>query len=122
MVLKHWLLVFAGGGFGSLFRYGLAVWMAAYQDRFPWATLLANILSCIILGVLLGLAAKNLISPNFRLIFMTGLCGGFSTFSTFAGETVQLAQQGRWESALLNIALHLAFCLFCLYLGMKLVD
>lgn len=121
MVLKHWLLVFVGGGIGSLFRYGLAVWMAAYQDRFPWGTFFANVVSCVLLGALIGLSTKNEVSADLRLSLMTGLCGGFSTFSTFAGETLQLAQQGRWEGALLNIGLNLAICLFCIYLGMKLV-
>lgn len=119
MVLKQWLLVFLGGGSGSLFRYGIAIWMATYKPAFPWATLLANALSCFILGLMLPLVTRNALPTSYRLALMTGFCGGFSTFSTFTAESWQLFQQGRWEYAMGNVAVNLTVCVFCLYLGIK---
>lgn len=119
MGIKDWLLVFLGGGVGSWFRYGISLWLATYKPAFPWATLLANALSCFVLGLLLPLTLRNTLPGSYRLAIMTGFCGGFSTFSTFTSESWQLMQQGRWEYAAANIGLNLAVCLFCLYLGIK---
>jgi CrcB protein len=113
-------LVFLGGGLGSLCRYGIARLLATQAFAFPYATLIANILSCIILGYFTALAFKGTISMNYRLLVMTGFCGGFSTFSTFTGETFLLMQEGNHLAALLNIGLSLMICLACFYLGMVL--
>ena len=111
-------LVFLGGGLGSLCRYGIARMLSSQAFQFPLATLLANIISCIVLGFCTGLLLRDGISMSARLLIMTGFCGGFSTFSTFTGETFLLMQEGQHLLALLNIAGSILICLVCFYLGM----
>ena len=81
--MLNYLLVFLGGGLGSMCRYGIAHGLSNYKTTFPFATLIANIISCLILGYLVGLSLKNQTSDYQRFLWMTGFCGGFSTFSTF---------------------------------------
>lgn len=117
--------VFLGGGLGSCVRYGLTQFSqwAGVSQTFPWATLLANTLSCLVLGALYALFARDvaLNQAHNKLLFMTGFCGGFSTFSTFTLETFQLLTDGQIERALTNIFLNLGTCMLCLLLGMRLV-
>lgn len=117
----NYLLVFIGGGLGSICRYGVAVLIKDYNVTFPFATLLANIISCIILGALVGLSLKGSLHDYYKLLFMTGFCGGFSTFSTFSFETLHLFQSGAYVHALSNIFISLVVCIICIYLGLKLV-
>lgn len=116
----QYLMVFIGGGLGSLCRFGIAKWMAPYQSIFPYATLVANILSCIILGYLVQLNLNNGVSQNMKWLLMVGFCGGFSTFSTFSSETFQLFQNGHIGYAFLNIGGSVMICLGAIYLGMML--
>jgi CrcB protein len=113
----QFILVFIGGGLGSLSRFGIAKMVAPYEPTFPYATLLANILSCILLGFLIQLSFRNQISDTYKWLIMTGFCGGFSTFSTFSGESFQLFQNGQTLLALLNIFGSIAICLFAIWLG-----
>ena len=116
-----YLLVFAGGGLGSICRYGIARYLENHDLTFPLATFIANAISCIILGVLIGMNLKETMHAHYRFLLMTGFCGGFSTFSTFSGETLLLIQSGSFFHAFSNIGLSLLVCLFCIYLGLKLV-
>ena len=117
----NYLLVFLGGGLGSIFRYGIAVAIKDYNVSFPFATMLANIISCIILGALVGLSLKGNLHDNYKLLLMTGFCGGFSTFSTFSHETFYLLQSGAYIHGFANIFFSLVVCLISIYLGLKLV-
>ncbi len=119
--MMPFLYVFIGGGLGSVARYSIARWMSTHEFVFPWATLLANVLACIILGVLTAYASKYYLPDNYRLLFMVGFCGGFSTFSTFSSETFKLLSSGQTAYAFANISLSLLLCLFSIYLGMRLV-
>lgn len=114
-----YLLVFVGGGLGSICRYGIAQLLSAYQLTFPLATLLANILSCFILGLMMGLSMKNAVGPEARVMIMAGFCGGFSTFSTFSSETFQLLQSGNYTYAFTNVLGSLLICLLFIFLGIK---
>lgn len=116
----NFILVFLGGGLGSLVRYGLNLALADWHQKFPVATLLANALACFVLGFIFGLGAQ--LTGNKRLLWATGFCGGFSTFSTFTGETLQLFEAGSLAGAVLNVVLNLFICLFFLIMGMKLAS
>ena len=115
----NYLLVFLGGGFGSVCRYGIAQWLAPYKLHFPWSTIIANILACLVLGALVGMAVKNKVGEPLGFFLMVGFCGGFSTFSTFTNETFQLLATGDWEKALANVAVSLVVCLLSLFVGIK---
>ena len=112
--------VFIGGGVGSIFRYGISRLLVTADFNFPLATLLANAISCIVLGFLMSMGFESRLSPEYRLLFLTGFCGGFSTFSTFSGETLTLYSDGNTAYALLNIGLNVIICLICIYIGMRL--
>ncbi len=115
----NYLLVFIGGGIGSIFRYGIA--QSLFHLNFPpIATFIANALSCILLGFLAGLSLKASLDQHYKLLLMTGVCGRFSTFSTFTNETFTLFQSGNITYALVNIIGSVLLCLGCIYLGMKL--
>lgn len=116
----QYLMVFIGGGLGSLGRFGIAKGMAPYQSIFPYATLMANILSCIVLGCLMQLSLNGQVNQNFKWLLMVGFCGGFSTFSTFSSETFLLFQNGQVGYALLNIGGSVMVCLGAIYIGILL--
>lgn len=115
----HLLLVFLGGGLGSLCRWSISLAVQPYQIRFPWATLAANALACLVLGALVGLQTGGNLSAEKRLLLVTGFCGGFSTFSTFTAETLQAFQNGYYLSAAANVLGSLIICFVCLLLGIK---
>ena len=114
-----YLWVFIGGGLGSICRYGIARLVFNYHTIFPFATVIANALACIILGILMGIDRHEMIPQTYKWLLITGFCGGFSTFSTFTGETYSLFQTGNLGMAFANIAGSLLLCLFCLFLGLK---
>lgn len=100
-------LVSAGGAIGSAARYALATRTTQWAQlilpttRFPWGTWLVNLLGCCIIGVMAGLALRHAwLSANLRLLLFTGLMGGFTTFSAFGLETVELAMRQHWRVAI----------------------
>ncbi|MBP3227781.1 MAG: fluoride efflux transporter CrcB [Bacteroidaceae bacterium] len=100
-MLKDILLVGLGGGVGSMARYALSLAMNALQGgvpdgaSFPWATLAANLLGSLLIGLVGGLALRaEGLSASLILLLTTGFCGGFTTFSTFSKESFALLQAG----------------------------
>ncbi|PWH83060.1 fluoride efflux transporter CrcB [Algibacter marinivivus] len=97
--MKQLLLVFVGGGFGSVLRYVIGKYLNSAENGIPYGTLAANILGSLLIGIILGLAAKNdALSQNQTLLLATGFCGGFTTFSTFAYENHVFLKSGDFTS------------------------
>lgn len=90
-MLKNFLYVALGGALGSVLRYGVSRLVAS---SFPWGTLTVNLLGCLLIGLLTGLVLKGTLSAEMKLLLVTGLCGGFTTFSTFANESFQMLKVG----------------------------
>ncbi len=107
---------------GSATRYGLAYWLNKYAVIFPLATFLANLLSCVLLGFLAGLGLRGSLSKEGKWLWMSGFCGGFSTFSTFSAENYHLLQTGHHIQAALNIGLSLIAGLAGIYFGLRLAE
>ena len=116
----NYLLIFIGGGLGSVARYGIWKLMGEHSVNFPWATLLANVLSCLLLGYFLGLQLKGSFDDNSKVLLMIGFCGGFSTFSTFSAETLKLMQYGNYITGISYIFASLILCWVFILLGIKL--
>ena len=119
-MIRAIILVGVGGGIGSVFRYLTAVVVNKYfQPAFPWATFIANILGCLIIGLLLGFFEKyQLTNPDLKYLFATGFCGGYTTFSTFAAENMNLFQSGNTLTAFLYIAASVIAGLLAVWLGL----
>jgi CrcB protein len=120
-MINNYFWVFIGGGIGSMCRYAMGRSLSLYTHQFPWATLIINIVSGLIIGVLAGLATKGVLRPNFQVLLMTGFCGGLSTFSTFSYETLKLLQGPSPLLALIYISASVILCLIMVYLGIKIV-
>ena len=118
------LCVVVGGGIGSLLRYLLSGWgqRAAGADPFPVGTLLVNVLGCLAMGWLGALFALHRGREEWRLLLLVGLLGGFTTFSSFAFETLGLVEDGARGRALSNLILTNALCLLAVWLGYRLTQ
>ena len=113
------LLVFVGGGIGSVFRYLLAAWIyKVIGADFPYGTLAVNVIGCFVIGVFMTMAEDRfLIGPAFRIFFAVGVLGGFTTFSTFNFETLELLKDGAFALGLLNIGLSIVLGLSAAWIG-----
>ncbi len=122
--MRNLLLVGAGGFLGSVARYYLTrlVTQGVHAARFPYGTLVVNVLGCLAIGVVAGLAEqRNLFSPSTRLFLMTGLLGGFTTFSAFAFETYFLGREHAWTAGLANVGLQVMLGLAAVWAGHQMV-
>ena len=93
--MKSFLLVFLGGGLGSGLRYLVTIAMNQYSKVLPFGTFAVNMIGCLLIGLVLGYAQKeNTLTSNQTLLLATGFCGGFTTFSAFASENLELIRNG----------------------------
>lgn len=116
------LLVFLGGGLGSVLRFAVGMQFTGKWGVFPLGTLVANAISCLIYaGLLRWLPVKDASDLAWRLFFLTGFCGGLSTFSTFTAETFDLVQRGMHLAALSNIFCSLLVCISIFYISLILL-
>ncbi|MEI6556772.1 MAG: fluoride efflux transporter CrcB [Rhodospirillaceae bacterium] len=116
-----YLLVAFGSALGGTLRYWLSGLIAAATGgAFPWGTLVVNVTGSFVIGffaVLSGPDGRLLVPGEWRQFFMAGICGGYTTFSSFSLQTLTLAQDGEWAEAGLNIGLSLVLCLAGVWLG-----
>jgi CrcB protein len=112
------LLVGLGGGIGSMLRY---LCQKNLNLNFPYGTMLVNILGCLLIGLLWGLFTRH-IDEQKRLLLVTGFCGGFTTFSSFTYEGVDMMMQQRWFSFVLYAGLSVVAGLLATYFGYKITS
>jgi CrcB protein len=122
--MQTWLAYFwvaIGGALGSVGRYWLSGVVAArVGETLPWGTLVVNISGSFIIGLLASLTepgGRLLVSPGFRLFFMIGVCGGYTTFSSFSLQTLNLLRDGEWLYAGGNVLLSVILCMIGVWFG-----
>tara|TARA_B100000524_G_scaffold134301_1_gene66923 strand:- start:457 stop:828 length:372 start_codon:yes stop_codon:yes gene_type:complete len=113
--MKSFLLVFLGGGLGSGIRYLVTIAMNQYSKVLPFGTFAVNMIGCLMIGLVLGYAQKeNTLTSNQTLLLATGFCGGFTTFSAFASENLELIRNGE----LFNFSI---YAIGSVFIGMLLI-
>lgn len=116
----NYFLIGLGGALGSIIRYGIAQLTPNNNYSFPYSTILANVISCFILGLSVSLFSRGLLDEKQKLFLVTGFCGGLSTFSTFTYENIQLFESGEYLLCFVNILFSVFICFIFLFLGLKL--
>lgn len=102
------LSVVASGGAAAVIRYLVARALPVRPGHLPAGILIVNVVGALIGGVVLGLAERAAVSDDLRLVLLTGVCGGLTTFSTWSVETFELLDNGRWRAGVLNVVVTLA--------------
>ena len=119
-MVKNLLLVGFGGAVGSVLRYSMQRFINTAS--IPYGTLLVNLAGCFLIGLLWGLLSKNNISQTGSLLLMSGFCGGFTTFSAFTYEGVQMMQDHRWILLAVYISASVFGGLVATFTGYKLTN
>ncbi|MDB4582366.1 fluoride efflux transporter CrcB [Draconibacterium sp.] len=122
-MLRTILIVGAGGFIGSVMRYLVQIFVEkGLATTFPWGTFVANITGSLIIGIVFGLAEKgDLLSSEWRMFLAVGICGGFTTFSSFAYNNLMMIKELSFGQLLWNIGGSLFFGILAVYLGIILV-
>ncbi|MCL4103680.1 UNVERIFIED_CONTAM: hypothetical protein GTU68_059759 [Idotea baltica] len=118
--MKSLILVALGGSFGAVSRWLLGTWVDGLTtaSKFPYGILKVNVLGCLLIGLLYGLAeSRNIFSPETRLFVFTGFLGSFTTFSTFGWNTFELFKAGHFGPAISNIVISVVAGLLAVWLG-----
>lgn len=122
-MLRAFLLVGIGGFIGSISRYAVNLVITKYIDKsLPYATFIVNIVGCFIIGMLFGLVQRGQLSNNYWLVFATGFCGAFTTFSTFALENNTLFADKQSTTALVYTLLSFVVGIVLCRLGIQAVS
>jgi CrcB protein len=115
------LLVFIGAGLGGVFRYWISHIIYFLLGRqFPYGTFIVNVSGCFLMGLLFILTVEQFdgVGPQIRAFLLIGLLGGYTTFSSFSIETINLFENGNWIVALINIFLSVIACIAATWLGL----
>ncbi len=114
------LYVALGGALGSILRYVLSKWIdAGAGGLYPYGTFTVNVIGCLLIGVLSALVSKSTLSMEMRLLLITGFCGGFTTFSTFANESLSLMRTQDWITFIAYVTLSLWIGIGAVWIGNK---
>jgi CrcB protein len=118
-MFKNLLLIGAGSSIGGILRYLTQLLIQKkFPSTIPLGTLTANIAGCLIIGIIYGLAERgNYLSPATRLLLATGFCGGYTTFSSFAIENIQLLNDGKFLYTAAYVLMSLIFGFAAVYIG-----
>ena len=111
--------VASGGAIGAILRYAISVWFVTnYSSSFPWATLIANAIGALLIGILYVLIAeKALVAVTWRPFLVIGLLGALTTFSSFSLETITLIEQAEWFLAVVYMLSSVLLCIMLTWLG-----
>jgi CrcB protein len=122
-MIRNILLVGIGGGMGSIARYLCQRWFAFnHPAHFPWGTFAVNITGCLLIGIFWGLSFKSFSgNESWKLFLMTGICGGFTTFSAFTLEGIGLLREERLGLFFFYVIGSVTLGLLATYGGMKLI-
>ncbi len=119
--MLNYLVIGLGGALGTVGRYWIGETIVrSYGGAFPLGTLVVNVSGSLLIGffaALTGPEGRVVVGPEFRSFFMVGLCGGYTTFSSFSLQTLDLARDGEWFYAGANAVLSFALCLAAVWLG-----
>lgn len=115
------LLVGAGGAAGAIFRYLIGLLPLSPKNGFPLRTFLINVIGCFAIGIVAALAQKNSLSPKLVLFLKVGVCGGFTTFSSFALENQNLLQKGSSLVAALYVVLSVLLGILAVFAAEKMI-
>lgn len=113
------VLIFVGGGIGSMLRYGFSLWFNPVFSFFPLGTFLVNVISSFILGIAFALWGQKIIRDEIYLLMTTGFCGGFGTFSAFGLETLKYIEKAQYLPALMNCLINVLLCVAAVFVGIK---
>jgi len=118
-MLKSILIVGCGGFIGTVARFLISRYLQFNSSSvFPWSTFIINITGCLLIGIFYGISEKSdLLSPEIRLFLTVGICGGFTTFSTFSNDAFLLVREEEWIRFALYTSLSLFIGLMAVYLG-----
>jgi CrcB protein len=120
-IMLSYLLVGIGGAIGGVARFWVSGLIATrFGQTFPLGTLIVNVTGSFVIGLLAALSEPEgrwLVNPSLREFFMIGICGSYTTFSSFSLQTFALAQEGEWFHAIINSIASFALCLFAVWLG-----
>ncbi|HIJ83477.1 MAG: camphor resistance protein CrcB [Magnetococcales bacterium] len=116
------LAIALGGAIGSVGRYLISGWITVWLGRgFPWGTLFVNVVGSFLMGALFQVFSERIPTQTlWRTALLVGLLGGFTTFSSFSLESLQLIQNGELRLFLINVGLSVLLCLICVWAGLSL--
>jgi fluoride exporter len=120
-IMLSYLLIGIGGAIGSVVRFWVSGLIATrFGQTFPLGTVVVNVTGSFVIGLFAALSEPEgrwLINPSLRQFFMIGICGGYTTFSSFSLQTLALVQEGEWFHAVMNSIASFVLCLFAVWLG-----
>ncbi|MCM1450393.1 MAG: fluoride efflux transporter CrcB [Clostridiales bacterium] len=118
-MIKAFIAIFLGGGIGSVLRYAIQVLLheRIVPYNFPWSTFMVNIIGSFLIGLLYTISAKFNVSDEVRLFLTAGLCGGFTTFSTFSNDTLLMIRHGDGLPCLIYVAASVILGIIACYCG-----